>query len=103
MGSNVKPPDNPADLAKLIGGQPPASPAKPVGKKPKASDEQPELRHGRHGDKCPHKRPDGSDCPGKLTDMGGYFHDRENKVTRTTLICRKCNKVAAQLVVPDPS
>lgn len=114
MGSDLtKPPDSPEALAKLIGGEKPSAAGKPD-KKPAAKpdkiapkdiaakDDTPKrLPIGKMGQPCAIPRADGSKCPGKLTDLGGHFHDRKAKVTRTTLVCTKCSQVQAQSEVRD--
>lgn len=107
MGRDVKPPDNPAALAAIIGGQPPADqPSNAAADVPKAGKKasgESKLPAGRMGDPCKLPRGDGSKCPGKLTDLGGHYPDRAAKVTRTTLVCSKCGQVQGISEVPDPS
>jgi hypothetical protein len=98
-------------LANLIGGVPgpgnaKLSKEKPAKEKPAntpvAETKPPgKLPPGKMGDKCKLTRPDGKPCPGRLTDLGGHFHDRTAKVTRTTLVCGKCNQVQALSEVAD--
>lgn len=105
MGSSVKPPDNPADLAKLLGTQPPPpgddKPApKLAGKKPAGKPTEPtKLPPGRMGERCKQK-----DCKGRLTDLSRAHIGRsktEKGRTLITLICDQCNKVQAQADIPD--
>lgn len=105
MGRGIKPPDDPSALAELIDGEPPVDETPPADppkatKKPRESSK---LPPGRMGDPCKLPRGDGSKCPGKLTDLGGHYPDREAKVIRTTLVCSKCSQVQAVSEVPDPS
>ena len=103
MGSKIvpKPPQTPEEMAKLIGGespaeaQPAAIPAKEINRN--------KLPRGKINDPCKVKRADGSKCPGHLTDLGGFYPDKAQKVTRATLVCSKCDQVQAIAEVADPT
>lgn len=101
MGSSVKPPEDPAALAKLLGGQAPAAGGKPTAKskKPATKAEASKLPAGRMGGPCTQKG-----CTGKLTDLSrAHIGKSQTQKGRTliTLICSKCSKVQAQAEIPD--